>query len=348
MLKNKIKYGTSLNNVPEYKVYMGMKARCYNPNNDAYHNYGGRGIKVCDRWLESFDNFYDDMGARPSDEYSIDRYPDNDGDYEPDNCRWATKVEQTMNRRNTLKVEYKGEIVPLADVCRALNVDYSHVHQRMRNQGLSLEDALTLPLAPNAGLYVNYKGKSKTISEWARFHNLDPDLVWQRFRVYNWSIEETLETPVSKIKYYEYKGKLLNLTQWCEVLNLNFSTISHRISVKNMTFEEAIETPVKDHWNLIEYRGKTQSMKEWCKDLKLDYWSVQKRFELGWTTKDCFEKPFKKSTKITYQGKTQSIKKWCDELGLESIYNRIRMQIYKGKDPIEVLETAIAKLNKVA
>ncbi len=50
MLKNKIKYGTSLNNVPEYKVYMGMKARCYNPNNDAYHNYGGRGIKVCDRW----------------------------------------------------------------------------------------------------------------------------------------------------------------------------------------------------------------------------------------------------------------------------------------------------------
>lgn len=75
-----------------------MKMRCYNPENPKYPNYGGRGINVCDRWLNSFENFLEDMGEKPSEEYSIDRI-NNDGNYEPGNFRWATPVEQANNQR---------------------------------------------------------------------------------------------------------------------------------------------------------------------------------------------------------------------------------------------------------
>ncbi len=81
-----------------YRCYQSMIQRCYNPNRAVYHHYGGRGIKVCKRWLKSFENFLEDMGEKPLG-LSIDRYPNNDGDYKKSNCRWATQSEQLKNRR---------------------------------------------------------------------------------------------------------------------------------------------------------------------------------------------------------------------------------------------------------
>lgn len=92
----------------EYKIWQGMKQRCYNPKDKKYYNYGARGIKVCDRWLESFNNFLEDMGKRPSLKHSLDRFPNMDGNYEKDNCRWATDMEQACNRKGITWIEYNG------------------------------------------------------------------------------------------------------------------------------------------------------------------------------------------------------------------------------------------------
>jgi len=86
------------NKSAEYHVWEGIKQRCLNPNRRGYEYWGGRGITICERWLD-FENFYADMGPRPGAGYSIDRYPDNDGNYEPGNCRWATASEQQRNTR---------------------------------------------------------------------------------------------------------------------------------------------------------------------------------------------------------------------------------------------------------
>lgn len=115
---------------PEFRIWASMKGRCSNPLNTSYHNYGGRGIKVCDRWLHSFENFLADMGKKPTHKHSIDRI-NNNGNYEPSNCRWATKTIQNNNRRDNLKIEFNGEFDTIGNISRKTGIPYTTIKSRL-------------------------------------------------------------------------------------------------------------------------------------------------------------------------------------------------------------------------
>lgn len=118
----------------EYRTWRHIKSRCYNKNVHNYDNYGGRGIKICDRWLNSFENFYADMGERPSSNHSIDRFPNKDGDYELSNCRWATTKQQSRNIRTNHWIEHNGVIKILSDWAADLNTTASNLNSHLKNK----------------------------------------------------------------------------------------------------------------------------------------------------------------------------------------------------------------------
>jgi len=117
-----------------------MRKRCYNPSNKQYKDYGGRGIKVCDRWLDNkhgFENFLQDMGPRPSSKHSIERR-DNNGNYCPENCYWATKKEQSRNTRRNCWLSAYGKTIILTDWAQELACHYTVIIYHLR-RGKTME-----------------------------------------------------------------------------------------------------------------------------------------------------------------------------------------------------------------
>lgn len=133
---------------PEFNIWSMMKNRCTNPNCNRHQFYRDKGVKVCERWLgsEGFLHFIEDMGSRPGPNYSIDRI-DNDGDYCKENCRWATKKEQSNNQSRNLLLEYKGKITTLALWCDELGLDYKRTWKRLQ-LGWSVSRAFEQPVRP--------------------------------------------------------------------------------------------------------------------------------------------------------------------------------------------------------
>ncbi len=132
---------------PTYKTWQSMRSRCKHPYVVGYENYGGRGIKVCEKW-QTFDGFLSDMGPRPDKNYSIDRI-DVDGDYEPGNCRWASRAEQARNRTDSRNITYNGETMIVGDWAKRVGIGVVALINRIK-VGWPLEDALTVgPSKPN-------------------------------------------------------------------------------------------------------------------------------------------------------------------------------------------------------
>ena len=115
-----------------YSTWSSIKKRCYNFNQSNYERYGARGIKVCDKWVESFENFLEDMGEPPTAEHSIDRI-NNNGDYEPSNCKWSSVEEQANNKRNSIIITFNNKKQTLAQWCRELNLNYKSTYKKVRN-----------------------------------------------------------------------------------------------------------------------------------------------------------------------------------------------------------------------
>ncbi len=125
-----------------HKSWESMKQRCLNPNAPDFHNYGGRGVYVCSRWKDSFENFLADMGERPQGT-SLDRI-DNSKGYEPNNCRWATATEQQENRRTNPIITYQGRAIAIAALAREIGIPAKVLKWRLNNCW-GLERALSTP-----------------------------------------------------------------------------------------------------------------------------------------------------------------------------------------------------------
>lgn len=118
----------------EWYSWWAAQQRCNNPKNDYYHRYGWRGIKFCDRWLNNFGDFYADMGKKPSNNHTLGRI-DNDGDYEPNNCRWEAQLEQQNNKSSNVLIEYNGLTLTISQWSVKLGIDYDKVYHLLRTRG---------------------------------------------------------------------------------------------------------------------------------------------------------------------------------------------------------------------
>lgn len=177
--KRRAKHG--MYQTPVYTVWRQMKARCANPNNSRYHRYGGRGIKVCTRWQE-FDNFFTDMGHVPEG-MTLDRI-DVDGDYAPDNCRWASRVEQQNNMSTNRLFTYEDKAQTLAEWARELGLAY-HVLKYRLNRGWEPPELFTKENLKGKTVkhLVEYEGEMIPLKEASARSGVPMQTLYWRMRV---------------------------------------------------------------------------------------------------------------------------------------------------------------------
>lgn len=179
----------------EYTAWKEMRRRCLSPENKDFANYGGRGIRICDRWVESFENFYSDMGPRPSESHSLDRR-DNNGHYEPSNCRWATPFEQANNRRTNVFVELNGQPVTVSEFARHHALDPEIVRGRL-NRGNEPERVIQTGRLPRDHAdYFEYDGKRLTVHQWCAETGMSYMTLYNRLYRSKLPIGEALTRPV--------------------------------------------------------------------------------------------------------------------------------------------------------
>lgn len=187
-----------LRDTPEYRVWATMHNRCSRPTCKEYPYYGGRGIRVCERWSK-YENFIADMGPRPGTgrEFWLER-EDNDGNYEPSNCTWDTPKNQNRNSRKNILLTHGGTTRPISEWAEITGLPYQALWSRVAVLGLSHSAALTRPLRDNNRheLDITFNGTTKTLSEWAKSTGMPFKTLWARINMMGWSVDRALSTPV--------------------------------------------------------------------------------------------------------------------------------------------------------
>ena len=177
---------------PLFPIWAAIIKRCLNAESRDYHRYGGRGISVCDEWLD-FDRFVSDLGPRPSDGHTVDR-KDNDKGYEPGNCRWATYSQQQNNRSDNRRMEFNGENLTISEWATRLGIKASTLHARI-GYGWPVERILTSPVA--VADLLEHDDVSLTISEWAQRTGITEDAIRDRLKR-GWTVDKALTRPLQR------------------------------------------------------------------------------------------------------------------------------------------------------
>ena len=169
-----------------------MYCRCYYPSTHGYERYGGRGIKICEEWINNPDSFYNwaiNNGYKKG--LTIDRINVN-GNYEPSNCRWVTKEIQDNNRRNNRKITYKGKTKTLSQWAREYNINIVTLSDRLKT-GMTMEKALSKPVIKSGGfMFYTLNNETKLLSEWCKIYNINYQTAWKKIKK-GYSIEKALK-----------------------------------------------------------------------------------------------------------------------------------------------------------
>lgn len=265
-----------LSGTVEHTTWMSVIDRCENPNCPGYDNYGGRGIKMCLAWRASFEAFLADVGQRPSDKHSLER-KDNDGDYEPGNCEWATRAEQNRNTRKTAFYTHNGETLALIDWAKKVGIDYDVLFMRLY-RGAPFDKAIVAP--------VTRKPRNRTEPGASEKH------VW-------YGMVNRCHKPDSP-DYPRYGGRGIRV---CERWRESFVAFlvdmgprpSPRHSIDRINNDMGYE-PSNCRWathreqmlnrrcaRLITLGGVTKSLSEWSEQLGISRTAVVARIKRGWS-----------------------------------------------------------------
>jgi hypothetical protein len=178
----------------EYDCWTNIKQRCENPKFPQYHNYGGRGIKVCKEWADDFMVFYEHVGNAPAPSSQVDRI-NNNGNYEPCNVRWTIPKLNARNKRTNRIIEHLGITATMAEHCERLGVRQALINNRMYNLGKSFEEALQMGGSckkHGKRLFVMFEGVKTTPGKLAKRFNLHRDTVTNRIKLHGWTPEEAV------------------------------------------------------------------------------------------------------------------------------------------------------------
>lgn len=230
-----------LSNTTTYNVWSTMIARCYNPKNSSFKNYGARGITVCDRWKSSILNFIEDMGMHKKGT-SIDRI-NNNGNYCKENCKWATCKEQARNTRSNHIIEGFGKKLSLAEWAERLNISQSTIRKRLKKY-TNVEDILFKGKLSKFGKDAVFSafGFSMSLGEFSKLKGIKYSTVRSRL-INGFSIEEALNPCIRPGKKIKAFGEYLKSSEWSIKTGINKSTIECRI-MRGWSAEKALTVKV--------------------------------------------------------------------------------------------------------
>ena len=216
-------------------IYRGMKQRCYNENSINFRYYGGKGVFICDEWLNDCEKFYEwSIKNGYSDNLTIDRI-DSDKEYSPDNCKWSSKSEQAYNRSMSVKLTLNGRTMYMTEWAKELGIDKKTLSWRYRN-GWSDEEILS----NKKDITLTYNGESKNLLEWSKQTGIKKSTLWDRYNK-GWKVKDILtRKPKDREIKITYNNERKTISEWAKILNVPKSRLNNRYT-RGWTDEEIIK-----------------------------------------------------------------------------------------------------------
>ena len=269
------------NIIPERlkQTLINMKQRSYNPNATSYQYYGGKGISICKEWLNNLTFYEWALNNGYQDDLSIDR-KDVNGNYEPNNCRWATDIEQANNRTNNIFIESNGETKTTSQWSQETGISREAIKNRSEKGKNILDDYYSL--------HVEINGKIKTLNELSEESSIPYNTIMNRYYL-GWNAEDLIK-PINEninreAKHIEINGEIHTATEWAEISGLTREIILKRIQYgwKN---EDLLKPRIKNGKKVyIEIDGESHTKDEWCSIIGISVNTFYQRIRKGYTGK---------------------------------------------------------------